>query len=76
MMHSSALPETGCESTRTKLHRADDWALPEVVAGYLQKRAGDTLRPSFWSEGRPKLKLCSPPSHREITPNMLSQRWA
>jgi hypothetical protein len=54
--------------------------LPEVVVRCLQKRAGDKLRPSLWSEGRPKLKLCSPPyrpvSHWEILLNMLSQRWA
>lgn len=54
--------------------------LPEVVAHCLQKRAGDTLRPSLWNEVLPKLKLWSPPyrpeSHWEITPNMLSQRWA
>ena len=62
--------------------------LIEPAVGYFPKswpaackRGPEThTGPVLWSEGRPELKLCSPPyrpvSHREITPNLLSPRWA
>ena len=83
MMHSSTLPEAGCEWAMTKVHRASGRALgcfPKSWPAACKRGPETHSGPVLWSDGRPELKLCSPSyrpvSDREIAPNMLSQRWA